>query len=408
MNKKLTSIVLVLCMLVSCVAVGSFATAAASTTDDSVSASSDSGSVGGYIEDGNILHCFDWKYSDIQAELPNIAAAGFTTVQTSPVQTPDPLGQWYGLYLPREFNCTSGPLGTKDELASLCSAAEQYGVKVICDVVANHLTGDHANIQNDLKDSAYWHPEFDVSDWNDRYQVTNGKIGMADLNTGHEYVQNVVLNYLRSLTAIGVDGFRFDAAKHIGLPSEGDGFWAKIAQIGTYRYGEILDSPGGDANNVMKEYANYIGITDSDSSGTITGAIRDGHTVESNGNWVNRGISGDKIVYWGESHDTYSNDPPPKEGGWTKYLDQNIIDRAYAVLGAKANSQSLYLSRPYQKDKTSIMSGQKGSTHFTSPEVAEVNHFHNAMVGKKEYYTTGNNCFVVCREGGAVIVAAKG
>ena len=54
------------------------------------------------------------------------------------------------------------------------------------------------------------------------------------------------------------------------------------------------------------------------------------------------------------------------------------------------------------------MSGQKGSTHFTSPEVAAVNHFHNAMVGKKEYYTTGNNCFVVCREGGAVIVAAKG
>ncbi|MBQ1943912.1 MAG: starch-binding protein, partial [Ruminococcus sp.] len=210
------------------------------------------------------------------------------------------------------------------------------------------------------------------------------------------------------LKSIGVDGFRFDAAKHIGLPSEGDGFWAKIAGIGIYRYGEILDSPGGDANKVMNEYAQYIGVTDSDYSGAITGAIRDGKVVENNGNWVNRGISADKIVYWGESHDTYSNDPPPKEGGWTKYLDQNIIDRAYAVVGAKANSQSLYLSRPFNKDKTSIMSGQKGSTHFTSAEVAAVNHFHNAMVGTKEYYTTGNNCFVVCREGGAVIVAASG
>ena len=420
MNKKLTSIVLVLCMLVSCVAVGSFATAAASTTDDSVSASSDSGSVGGYglasnIEDGNILHCFDWKYSDIQAELPNIAAAGFTTVQTSPVQTPDPLGQWYGLYLPREFNCTSGPLGTKDELASLCSAAEQYGVKVICDVVANHLTGDHANIQNDLKDSAYWHPEFDVSDWNDRYQVTNGKIGMADLNTGHEYVQNVVLNYLRSLTAIGVDGFRFDAAKHIGLPSEGDGFWAKIAQIGTYRYGEILDSPGGgNPTGTMKEYANYIGITDSQYSGTIMGAVRDGSVnISYGGNWVNQGIAPEKIVYWAESHDTYSNDPPPKEGGWTKYIDQNKVDRAYAVVGAKAKSQSLYLSRPFQTEKTAIMSGAKGSTHFTATEVAAVNHFHNAMVGLGEYMTEGNNCYVVCRgdktsSGGAVVVAASG
>ena len=175
-------------MLVSCVAVGSFATSAASTTDNSVSASVDSEAVAANyglaskIEDGNILHCFDWKYNDIKAELQNIAEAGFTTVQTSPVQTPDPLGQWYGLYLPREFNCTSGPLGTKDELAALCSAADQYGIKIICDVVANHLTGDHANIQDDLKDSQYWHPEFDVSDWNNRFQVTNGKIGILNPN----------------------------------------------------------------------------------------------------------------------------------------------------------------------------------------------------------------------------------
>ena len=84
MRKKLTSIVLVLCMIVSCVAVGSFATAAASTNDNSVSASVDSGSVeanyglASKIEDGNILHCFDWKYNDIKAELKNIAEAGFT------------------------------------------------------------------------------------------------------------------------------------------------------------------------------------------------------------------------------------------------------------------------------------------------------------------------------------------
>ena len=42
MSKKITSLVLVLCMLVSCVAVGSFAATAVSTTDNSVSASLDS------------------------------------------------------------------------------------------------------------------------------------------------------------------------------------------------------------------------------------------------------------------------------------------------------------------------------------------------------------------------------
>ena len=33
------------------------------------------------IQEGNILHCFNWKLSDVKAELPNIAAAGFGSVQ---------------------------------------------------------------------------------------------------------------------------------------------------------------------------------------------------------------------------------------------------------------------------------------------------------------------------------------
>lgn len=37
-------------------------------------------------QDGTILHCFDWSFNQIKQELPNIAAAGFTSVQTSPSQ----------------------------------------------------------------------------------------------------------------------------------------------------------------------------------------------------------------------------------------------------------------------------------------------------------------------------------
>ena len=37
------------------------------------------------IQDGVILHSFDWSLNDIKAEIPNIAKAGFTAVQTSPV-----------------------------------------------------------------------------------------------------------------------------------------------------------------------------------------------------------------------------------------------------------------------------------------------------------------------------------
>ena len=139
----------------------------------------------------------------------------------------------------------------------------------------------------------------------------------------------------------------------------------------------------------MAEYGKYIGVTDATYSGTITGAIRDGSVSTSNGNWANRGVSPSRCVYWAESHDTYCNN------GWTNGLSESIMDKAYAVLGARANSQALYLSRPFEKNHDSIMYGVKGSTHFTTKEVAAVNHFHNAMVGTKKYYTTGSGCYVV-------------
>ena len=54
------------------------------------------------IQDGVILHCFDWTYEQIKEELPNIAAAGFSAVQTSPAHPREPVGAaWYMLYQPR-------------------------------------------------------------------------------------------------------------------------------------------------------------------------------------------------------------------------------------------------------------------------------------------------------------------
>ena len=53
--------------------------------------------------------------------------------------------------------------------------------------------------------------------------------------------------------------------------------------------------------------------------------------------------------------------------------------------------------------------GEKGSTHFTSSEVAQINKFHNAMDGKADYYTVSDGCSVITRkDGGAVIVKGSG
>lgn len=360
------------------------------------------------IQDGVILHCFDWKYNDIKAELPNIAKAGFTSVQTSPAQVGVSSGIWYWLYQPLGFYAGTNDLGTVDELRSLCEEADKYGIKVIVDVVANHLAGDHSNIQDDLKGWDYWHHYGTVTDWTDRYQVTHGDIGMPDLNSEHSYVQQCASNYVNTLKNLGVDGIRWDAAKHIGLPSEGCNFWPAVTSQGLYHYGEILVGPDDRTSGnegLMKEYTNYITVTDSTYGKTLRDAFASGTVPSAYGNWAARGISNDKLIYWSESHDTWSNN---QDWGYSNGMSQNVIDRAYAIAASRDDITALYFSRPSSTSKESIYAGQKGSTHFTSAEVAAVNHFHNEMIGQADYYTTGNNCAVVCREKGAVIVAGSG
>ncbi len=361
------------------------------------------------IQDGTILHCFDWKYTDIIAELPNIAAAGFTSVQTSPAQPGCGTDIWWGLYQPLGFYVGTNQLGTKDELTRLCSEADKYGIKVVVDVVANHLAGDHSNIQNDLKDSQYWHTFGGNVDWTNRWQVTHGEIGMPDLNSEHSYVQQVVAAYINELKACGVDGIRWDAAKHIAVPSEDCKFWPAVTSQGLWHYGEILvgpdDSGSAASEKIMAEYTNYMTVTDSSYGKTLRDAFASGQVSTSYGNWAARGVSNDKLIYWAESHDTWSNNT---DWGYSHGMSQNVIDRAYAVAASRDDICALYFSRPSSNVKDNIKAGQKGSTAFKSEEVSAVNHFHNAKNGEKDYYTTGSNCAVVNRETGAVVVAGSG
>lgn len=353
------------------------------------------------IQDGVILHCFDWTLADIQEEIPNIAKAGFTAVQTSPVHERAGKGSvWYDVYRPYDFKIGNG-LGSEADLKALCDKAHEYGVKVIVDVVANHT--DYGNVADRLKDEGLYHQPFDVGNWHDRHQVTFGKIGMWDLDTNNPTVQAIIKQYIQDLKACGVDGIRWDAIKHIGLPSEHDSFMQNVVDQEMYNYGEILDSTGGDDNVLFPEYQTYMSITDNGYGNGFANSFAGGSINESVGNFNRRNAKTEKLVYWGESHDTYAND-----GGESKNKSQNVIDRAYAVVAGNNGATALYFSRPFQKDKGAIKFGDKGSVHFKDAEVAQVNYMHNVCAGEPNYYVKGNGVCAQVRKSGAIIVLGSG
>ena len=170
-----------------------------------------------------------------------------------------------------------------------------------------------------------------------------------------------------------------------------------------YNYGEILDSTGGDDNVLFPEYQTYMSITDNGYGNGFANSFAGGSINESVGNFNQRKAKTEKLVYWGESHDTYAND-----GGESKNKSQNVIDRAYAVVAGNNGATALYFSRPFQKDKGAIKFGDKGSVHFKDAEVAQVNYMHNVCAGEPNYYVKGNGVCAQVRKSGAIIVLGSG
>ena len=351
------------------------------------------------IQQGNILHCFNWPINDIKAELPSIAAAGFGSVQISPIQRPDVKAgtAWHDLYRPYDLSFKSSGFCSEADLRSLCSEAEKYGIKIIVDVVANHVdkTAGYHDTWWDSGGRVRWEGGIN---YGNRYSITHGQLGdYGDVNSENSDVIAKGKAYVEQLKSLGVKGIRWDAAKHIGLPSEGCGFWSAVTSVpGMWHYGEILDNPGPNAS-IIKEYGNYMSVTDNEYCNY---AARDNGGIPTGygGSWdVDYGL-GNKCVYWAESHDTYSNDD------WSKDRSQDVIDRAYAAYACRNNATALYLSRPNTKGFNNIKVA-KGSTAFKSKSVSEVNKFRNMMVGKADWFeSNGNACSITRKDGGAVIV----
>ena len=400
--KKLTCIILVVCMVLTCFITGSVTISAADTNKTTVSAGSTEPQK--TIQGSAILHCFDWSYSSIKANLKAIKEAGYTAVQTSPVQPAkdyssnyrDQKGQWWKLYQPLGIRISESNqtwLGGKSELKAMCTEAEKYGIKVIVDVVANHVANKadgglfsnvNESVDGELKRAEYYHDDPNWANDGSRWSITHGHIGMPDLNTGHGDIQNKFKNFLIDCINQGVDGFRFDAAKHIELPGEdgGSDFWpnvlnaAKSKKSDVYVYGEILNGAGTNISN----YTKYMSITDNNTGDAVLNACCNGNASGVASSNYKKGGSADKAVLWAESHDTFEGESGSEGIKNTSGVSNDKITRAYAIIASRAGSSSLFFARP-----AANMGDASSDTNYKSKTVTEVNKFKNYFDGESEY-----------------------
>lgn len=437
------------------------------------------------VQEGVILHCWNWSYNNIKKYLPQIAAAGYTAVQTSPVTQPkdyywegtaygnvgipDGLGgndgNWWKSYQPvTEEICDNGHTwyGTKAEFKAMCDEAEKYGIKVIVDIVANHMgnikgwkIGSVEEVMGDISPQVgtFWNPDMltDPSYWHistswvhssdGRFDVTQGNMGMPDLNTGDKKVQNMILNLLKECIDNGADGFRFDAAKHIETPKDdaafASDFWDVVLDGATsyakstknftpYYYGEVLNRI--DSNAAENYYLSKMSVTDNSTGDNIRNSLKYGQV----GGASNSGYcgyahgQGNKVVLWAESHDTYM-------GGGSSYdCNDSTINRAWAIVASRKDSTGLYFARPFysyerlnddqngydaRKDPIQLAKeirqtqmGEVGTLTWMDTCVAEVNRFRNHFVGQSESLgNSGDSLFYNVRgNSGVVIVSTKG
>lgn len=374
------------------------------------------------IQKANIFHAFNWKFTDIQAELDRIAAAGYGAVQVSPVQgNCKENAEWYYAYMPYDFamGTTSSKRngnGTRDELKALCEAANAKGVQIIVDVVANHVNSKDNNRDKFWRNDAHQRDKGYVN-YDSRNSIITGKLGeYLDVISEDKEVRDRAAAFVKDLKSLGVTGIRWDAAKHIGLPDEGCDFWPDVtAEAGMWHYGEILDNPGGGNTSswaILRDYTNYMSVTDNSYCDANLSAFGSGSLPKKDGGHTRpasegkAGISGSKVVLWGESHDTFSN-----KSGASKNRSQDVVDRAYMFVACRDKEAAIYFSRPNDangnpvKAYSDIRMGFKGSVNgLENPAIIAVNNFRKAMTGRADCVTVSDAAASITRQGGGAVI----
>ena len=380
-----------------------------------------------YTNTETILHVWSWNFPTITENMKQIADAGFTMIQTSPVNAcfspeggnikilDEKEGNWYHYYQPTDWTIGNNIVGTEEEMQIMLDEAEKYGIRVLVDVLPNHTAFDIDLVTDEFYAAVGGRDKMfhtyglqGINDYNDRTQCTHqGVGGLPDVNTENPLFQKYYMQFVNKLIEMGVRGFRYDTAKHIGVHSDPldteagvteNDFWdvatGRKEVLGVslaidynelFVYGEVLQ----DRNVPEEEYASYFGQTASSYGHVLREVLAKGHARENDlMQWYHRAAP-EYLTTWVESHDTYCN------ANESAGLTDAQIRTGWVFLTARQNGTPLFYSRPMNSTRENYFGdnllGARGNDEFFHPEVVAVNKFRKNMDGQVETVAIAEN-----------------
>lgn len=194
-----------------------------------------------------ILHAFDWFYKDIAQAAEEIARLGYGWVLFPPPlfsRGGEEGMEWWNRYQPKDYRVIRSYLGNKAELVEAIERLHEVGVKVIADVVFNHMANEsrvdrldfpgaevmaaygrdagafeadrlYGDLGKPLFGPADFNKDGNIDNWMDLHEATEHSLcGLPDLDmTDHVIAEQ--RECLRALNGLGFDGYRVDAVKHL-------------------------------------------------------------------------------------------------------------------------------------------------------------------------------------------------
>lgn len=164
-------------------------------------------------------------------KLDYIKSLGATSIWLSPLADNTQemkIGDYHGYghhgYWIRDHYQVEEHQGTMEDAKTLVKEAHKRGLKVVLDVVLNHVGPDHGLLADPSRKN-WFNNQGGINDWNNPIEVERGDLGgLPDLNQDNPETYKFLLdNTLWWIKETGVDGIRLDAVKHISRD-----FWAKF------------------------------------------------------------------------------------------------------------------------------------------------------------------------------------